>query len=50
MTFADKNGQTEIIMASRFPSLAARNAVLKFGAVEGGAQTLDRLADYLPTI
>jgi len=50
VTFADKNGMTEIVMASLFPSLAARDAVLKFGALEGGGQTLDRLADYLPTI
>jgi uncharacterized protein YndB with AHSA1/START domain len=50
VTFTDKNGMTEIVMASLFPSLAARDAVLKFGALEGGGQTLDRLADYLPTI
>ena len=37
-------------MASQFPSVAARDAVLKFGALEGGQQTLDRLAAYLPTI
>ena len=50
VTFAGQGGNTEITMTSRFPSLAARDAVLKFGAVEGGAQTIDRLADYLPTI
>jgi uncharacterized protein YndB with AHSA1/START domain len=50
VTFAEHEGKTQITMASRFPSVAARDAVLKFGAVEGGAQTLDRLADYLPTI
>ena len=50
VTFADQGGNTVVTMASRFPSVAARDAVLKFGAVEGGAQTLDRLADYLPTI
>lgn len=50
VTFADQGGKTRITMASLFPSLDARNAVLKFGAVEGGAQTLDRLANYLPTI
>lgn len=50
VTFADKNGDTEITMASVFPSVAARDAVLKFGALEGGGQTLDRLAAYLPTL
>jgi len=50
VTFAERNGTTEITMASTFPSVAARDGELKFGAVEGGRQTLDRLADYLPTI
>ena len=50
VTFAEREGKTEIRMASRFPSVAARDAVLKFGALEGGEQTLDRLADYLPKI
>ena len=50
VTFTDKNGITEIVMVSLFPSLEARNAVLKFGALEGGGQTLDRLAAYLSTI
>ena len=50
VTFAEREGKTQIRMASQFPSLAARDAVLKFGAVEGGEQTLDRLAAYLPKI
>ena len=50
VTFSDKGGNTEVTMASLFPSVAARDAVLKFGALEGGGQTLDRLAAYLPTI
>jgi len=50
VTFAEREGKTDIRMANKFPSVAARDAVLKFGAVEGGAQTLDRLAAYLPTI
>jgi uncharacterized protein YndB with AHSA1/START domain len=50
ITFAEREGKTDIRMASVFPSIAARDAVLKFGAVEGGEQTLDRLAAYLPTI
>jgi uncharacterized protein YndB with AHSA1/START domain len=50
ITFAEREAKTQIRMASVFPSVAARDAVLKFGAVEGGEQTLDRLAAYLPTI
>lgn len=50
VTFVEREGKTQIRMASQFPSLAARDAVLKFGAVEGGEQTLDRLAAYLPKI
>lgn len=50
VTFADHGGRTEVTMASVFPSVAARDAVLKFGALEGGGQTLDRLAAYLPTL
>ena len=48
VTFVERSGKTEVTMASLFPSVAARDAVLKFGAVEGGAQTLARLAEYLP--
>jgi hypothetical protein len=34
-----------------FPSAAARDLVVKeFGAVEGGKQTLERLAEHLPTM
>ena len=41
-------GKTRLVMRSRFPSIEARNYVAReFGAVEGGAQTLGRLAEYL---
>jgi uncharacterized protein YndB with AHSA1/START domain len=50
VTLSERNGKTEIVMASTFPSIAARDAVLKFGALDGGCQTLDRLAAYLPKI
>ena len=34
-----------------FPSAAARDHVVHaFGAIEGGHQTLERLAAYLPTL
>jgi hypothetical protein len=32
-----------------FPSASARDAVVReYGAIEGGKQTLQRLAEYLP--
>ena len=38
-------------MRSVFPSAADRDRVIReFGAVEGGHQTLSRLADYLATM
>ena len=50
VTFTERDGKTEIRMTNVFPSVEARDAVMKFGAVEGGCQTLDRLAAYLPKI
>ncbi|HEY0106236.1 MAG TPA: SRPBCC family protein [Rhizomicrobium sp.] len=49
VTFAEEGrGRTRLVMLARFPSLAARDHVVReVGAVEGGQQTLDRLADYL---
>jgi len=44
VTFKTVAGGTEVVT---FPSVAARNAVLEFGAVEGGKETLNKLADYL---
>jgi uncharacterized protein YndB with AHSA1/START domain len=41
-------GQTKLTMRSLFPTAEAVEAVKKFGAVEGGKQTLERLAEYLP--
>ncbi len=38
-------------MRSTFPTKEARDFVVKeFGAIEGGKQTLARLADYLATM
>lgn len=39
--------RTLLTMASTFPSIEARNAVMKFGAVELGMQTLGKLAAYV---
>jgi uncharacterized protein YndB with AHSA1/START domain len=39
--------RTLLTMHSIFPSVDARNAVMKFGAVELGMQTLEKLAAYV---
>ncbi len=39
--------RTLLTMQSIFPSIEARNAVMKFGAVELGMQTLEKLAAYV---
>ena len=39
--------RTRLISHMTLPSVEARNAVMKFGAVELGAQTLEKLAAYL---
>lgn len=51
VTFVEENGRTTLTMRSLFPSAAARDHVVReFGAIEGGHQTLERLAAYLPTM
>jgi uncharacterized protein YndB with AHSA1/START domain len=40
-------GRTRLTARSTFPSIEARNAVMKFGAVELGMQTYEKLAVYL---
>ena len=40
-------GRTLLTKTSTFPSVEARNAVMKFGAVELGMQTLEKLAAYM---
>jgi len=48
VTFVDVNGKTEVTMRSQFASKAERDRVVdEFGAIEGGKQTLARLAEYL---
>ena len=39
--------RTRLVRLSTFPSIEARNAVMKFGAVELGMQTIEKLAAYL---
>jgi len=51
VTFTDKAGRTEVTMRMLFPSAGVRDHVVqKYGAVEGGKQTLGRLANYLPRV
>jgi uncharacterized protein YndB with AHSA1/START domain len=48
VTFAAAGAnRTRLTMRSTFPSIEARNAVVKFGAVELGMQTIGKLAAYL---
>ena len=45
--FEEAAGGTQVTMRSVFPTKEARDAVVKFGAVEGGRQTLERLGNEL---
>src|SRR5262249_7435370 len=48
VTFAARGGRTELTMRAVFESNAARDFVIKsFGAIEGGKQTITRLAAYV---
>jgi len=48
VTFGRVGARTRLTMRSVFPTAEACAAVKKFGAVEGGRQTLARLAGFLP--
>jgi uncharacterized protein YndB with AHSA1/START domain len=51
MTFAEQDGKTLLSMQMLFESTAERDRVVKeYGAIEGGEQTLDRLAAYLANV
>lgn len=47
IVFEDLGKRTKINMNMRFPTVQKRKEATEFGAVEGGRQTLGRLADYL---
>jgi uncharacterized protein YndB with AHSA1/START domain len=49
VTFDDQDGKTALTMRMLFATAEARERVAGFGAIEGGNQTLDRLAEYLAT-
>lgn len=51
MTFTDVEGGTRITLHTVFPTQEARDFVIeKHGAIEGGKQTLGRLANYVETL
>jgi uncharacterized protein YndB with AHSA1/START domain len=51
VTFADEGGKTRVDLRMLFPSAQAREHVVeKYGAVEGGNQTVARLAEYVATL
>lgn len=50
VTFEDTEGKTRVILRLRFPTSEERDAQLKFGAVEGGNQTLARLAGFMEEV
>lgn len=47
VTFAAQAGKTLLTMRSCFVTAEARAKVVEFGAIEGGLQTLARLAEHL---
>ena len=47
VTFSQQGDQTVLTMHFVFTTAAQRQAVVQYGAVEGGQQTLERLAAYL---
>jgi uncharacterized protein YndB with AHSA1/START domain len=48
VTFVEQGGKTHLTLRSRFNTAAQRDEVVnKFGAIEGGNQTLERLDEYL---
>lgn len=50
VTFEDAGNRTKVTMRSLFSTAEACAAVKKFGAIEGGQQTLARLAGHLPAL
>lgn len=51
VTFESQNGFTLVTLRSVFPSREARDYVVKeYDAIEGGKQTLARLAEYLDEV
>jgi uncharacterized protein YndB with AHSA1/START domain len=49
VTFAEQGRKTRLTMRAVFRSAAQFEEVKKFGAIEGGNQTIDRLEEFLAT-
>jgi uncharacterized protein YndB with AHSA1/START domain len=49
VTFTAKDGGTLVTIHSTFPSIAARDGVVSFGAVEFGKSTWDKMAAFAET-
>lgn len=47
VTFGEEDDKTRLTMRMLFQSTAEREKNVEFGAIEGGKQTLDRLAEHL---
>lgn len=47
ITFEETDGWTKIDMRMLFPTKENRDKTVEFGAIEGGQQTLNRLAEFL---
>ena len=51
VTFAEQGGKTKLTLRMVFDTAEERNTVVeKYGAVEGGKQTLERLGEHLATL
>jgi uncharacterized protein YndB with AHSA1/START domain len=51
VTFDDVGGRTRLTMRSQFPSAEERDRVIReYGAVEGGKQHLERLAEFVAKV
>ena len=50
ITFTEQEGKTHVAMRSLFATAEECEAVKKFGAIEGGKQTLNHLVEYLANV
>jgi len=51
ITFVERDGETEVTMRALFKTKELRDKVVKeYGAIEGGKQTLGRLATYVASL
>lgn len=50
ITFTEEEGGTRVTQRTLFPTAEARAATEKFGAVELGNQTMEKLGEYLATM